>query len=201
MSTVHVLAVAWCMEKKGWRKLIWSGGFKPELMTATESFYLILQLCKIQLSLERAAVEFSWGGNTEQSLSSCCVAFPQSWFSAWPCFAPLPAVGVSDWRNGLEMLPFLGAGGAKPQSCTRSGLASHTSPLRNCLQHSWVCAFGLAGSWPKLWSHEEAYKVYFGSKILGEAGRRLKRILKKWCKWETTSSFILCAIALVCGSK
>lgn len=82
--------------------------------------------------------------------SSCCVVFPQSCFSAWPHFASLPALGVSDWRSGLEVLSFPGAGGAKPQFSTYSGLASHTSPLRNCLQPSWVCAFGLVGSWPKL---------------------------------------------------
>lgn len=131
--------------------------------------------------------------------SSCYAAFPQSGFSAWPRFASLLCCFlVQKWFGGAF---FPESWWCKAPIRHMLWACLHTNPLRNCLQPSWVCAFGLVGSWPKLWSHEEAYEVYFGSKILGEARRRLKRILKKWCKWEATSSFILCAIALICGSK
>lgn len=184
------------MEKEGWRKLIWSGGCKPELMTATESFYLILQLCKIQLSLD---VKFSWGGGTKAAdvllllcdissvLLSCLAPFC---FSAccWCCF-------WLEKQFGGAFLP--GSWWCKALVLHMLWAFLHSSPLRNCLQPSWVCAFGLAGSWPKQWSHEEAYKVYFGNKILGEAGRRLKRILKKMVQMR--SNFFIYTLCYCSG--
>lgn len=166
MSTVHVLAVPWCMEKEGWRKLIWSDSCKPGLLTATESFYLILQLCKIQLSLEEqlsSLVEVATWSNRCPLLVVWHYLSPAflapSCFSAccWCCF------WLEKWFGGAS-LP--GSWWCKAPILHMLWACLCTSPLRNCLQPSWVCAFGLVGSWPKLWSHEEAYEVYFGTKYL-----------------------------------
>ena len=84
-------------ERKGWRKLVLSHGHKQELMTAAESFCLILQLSKVQLSLERPLLSLA---EAVTQSSQCPLLVAWRFLSAWPRLSFLPPAGVVSRHGG-----------------------------------------------------------------------------------------------------